>query len=94
LVLKRWPFYFLLFPSLGEWTEWWPKVYTSISEGGLGVRNLHMFNCALLGKLLCAMCMKKRLGEELWWTLNLAIHAVGGVLMSLMGIWGAIMEKY
>jgi hypothetical protein len=38
--------------------------------------------------------MKKRLGEELWWTLNLAIHAVGGVLMSLMGIWGAIMEKY
>jgi hypothetical protein len=55
---------------------------------------LHMFNCALLGKLLCAMCMKKRLGEELWWTLNLAIHAVGGVLMSLMGIWGAIMEKY
>jgi hypothetical protein len=29
------------------------------------------------------MCIKERLGGELWWTLNFAIHGVGGVLMSL-----------
>jgi hypothetical protein len=31
------------------------------------------------------MGMKERLGEELWWTSNLAVHAVCGVLMSLVG---------
>jgi hypothetical protein len=30
----------------------WSKVCTRISEGGLGIRNLMMFNCALLGKWL------------------------------------------
>lgn len=30
----------------------WLKVCTTISEGGLGIRNSMMFNCALLGKWL------------------------------------------
>jgi hypothetical protein len=30
----------------------WSKVYTPISEGGLGIRNFVMFNRALLGKWL------------------------------------------
>jgi hypothetical protein len=36
------------------------------------------------------MCMRERLGGELWWTLNLAIRRVSGVLMSLLGCmrWG------
>jgi hypothetical protein len=28
----------------------WTKVCTPIREGGLGIRNLRMFNCALIGK--------------------------------------------
>jgi hypothetical protein len=28
----------------------WDKVCSPIFEGGLGIRNLRMFNCALLGK--------------------------------------------
>jgi hypothetical protein len=34
------------------------------------------------------MCMRERLGGELWWTLNLAVRGVGGVLMSLLGRMG------
>jgi hypothetical protein len=30
----------------------WAKVCSSIFEGGLGIRNLMLFNCALLGKWL------------------------------------------
>jgi hypothetical protein len=30
----------------------WSKVCTPISEGRLGIKNLLMFNCALLGKCL------------------------------------------
>jgi hypothetical protein len=29
--------------------------------------------------------MRKRLVRELWWTLNLAVRGVGGVLMCLLG---------
>jgi hypothetical protein len=31
-----------------------------------------------------AMCMRERRGGELWWTLNLAAHGMGGVRMSLL----------
>lgn len=41
----------------------WAKVCSLISEGGLGIRNLRMFNFALLGKWL------RRYGTErdVWW---------------------------
>jgi hypothetical protein len=32
--------------------------------------------------------MRERFGRELWWTLNLVVCWVGGVLMSLMGHMG------
>jgi hypothetical protein len=37
----------------------WSKVFSPISKGDLGVQNLRIFNCALLGKWLCM--------EEAWW---------------------------
>jgi hypothetical protein len=46
----------VLWGRLGEEFKYhlmsWSKVCTLISEGGLGIRNLMMFNCALLGKWL------------------------------------------
>jgi hypothetical protein len=32
-----------------------------------------------------AMCMRNRLGEKLWWTLNLTVCGVASVLVSLFG---------
>jgi hypothetical protein len=64
----------------------WSKVCSSITEGGLGVQNFLMFNRALLGKRLWRYVHgRDRLGGELWWSLNLAVRGVGGVLMSLLG---------
>jgi len=40
----------------------WSKVCSSMSEGGLGVRNLLMFNHALLGWLWCYVYKR-----EAWW---------------------------
>jgi hypothetical protein len=34
------------------------------------------------------MCMRERLSGELWWTLNLTVHGVGGVQMNLLGCMG------
>jgi hypothetical protein len=30
------------------------------------------------------LCMRERLGGELWWTLNLAVRGVSGVLMGFL----------
>jgi hypothetical protein len=35
-----------------------------------------------------AMCMRVKHGGELWWTLNMAVHGMGEVLMNLMGRMG------
>jgi hypothetical protein len=34
------------------------------------------------------MCLGERLGEELWWTIDLAVCVVGSFLMSLLGHMG------
>jgi hypothetical protein len=45
----------------------WSKVCLSISEEGLGIRNLQMFNCAFLGKWFWHYGLEReRLGGE-WW---------------------------
>jgi hypothetical protein len=31
------------------------------------------------------MGLRERLGGEWWWTLNMAVHGEGGVLVSLLG---------
>jgi hypothetical protein len=41
----------------------WAKVCSSISEGGLGIRNLRMFNHTLLGKWLWRFGIEK----DAWW---------------------------
>jgi hypothetical protein len=61
----------------------WSKVWFSISEKGLGVRNLQMFNRALLGK-----CLWHVHEGEAWWKLNFAVCVVGVVLMSMLGRMG------
>jgi hypothetical protein len=42
----------------------WCKVYYPIIEGGLGVQNLYVFNCALLGKCLCRYKHERGLVES------------------------------
>jgi hypothetical protein len=41
----------------------WSKVCSLISEGGLGIKNLMVFNHALLGKLLWGYGLER----EAWW---------------------------
>jgi hypothetical protein len=53
-----------------------------------------MFNRAFLGNGYGAVSMRERTCGEWWWTLNLTLGGVGGVLMSLCGIWGGVMEVY
>jgi hypothetical protein len=65
--------------SLGKLDQGFSLVY----EGGFGVRNLLISDRALLENGYGAVSMRERLGGKLWWTLNLAVCGVGGVLMSL-----------
>jgi hypothetical protein len=62
----------------------WSKVCLSIYEGGLGIWNLIGLNHVFLGKWLWRYDLRERFGGECSWTLNLAIHGVGGVLLSLL----------
>jgi hypothetical protein len=39
------------------------------------------------------MCMGEKLSGELWWTLNLVVHRMGDVLVSLMGVWNCVYTK-
>jgi hypothetical protein len=64
----------------------WSKVFSPISEKGLGVRNLRMFNRALLGKCLWRYVHK----SEAWWRVNLIALRLGGVLLICL----ACMEEY
>jgi len=69
-----------LWGGLGEEVKFhlvnWAKVCTPISEGGLGIRNLVMFNRALLGKWLWRFGLER----DAWWR---------GVIDSKFGsMWG------
>jgi len=68
----------------------WSKLCSSIFEGGLGIRNLRIFNRALLGKCLWLMCMRERHSGKLLWMLNLVVHGVGGARLIPLGLsgWG------
>jgi hypothetical protein len=65
----------------------WSKVYSPISERGLGIQNLRIFNRALLGKSCDVMCMRERLGGKLLYMLNLVVIGVGGVLLIGVRLW-------
>jgi hypothetical protein len=71
-----------LWGGLGEEFKYhlvsWSKVCSPISEGGLGIRNLMVFNRALLGKWL----WRYGLEREAWWRL-----AVDSKYGSLWGGW-------
>jgi hypothetical protein len=54
------------------------KVCTRISEGGLGIRNLMLFNCALLGKWLWRFGIER----DAWWRV-----AVDSKFGNLWGRW-------
>jgi hypothetical protein len=66
----------------------------SFSKGGLKIRNLLMFNRTLLDKWFGAMGLRDRLGGEWWWTLNLAVHEAGDVLLGLLERLGGAMKEY
>jgi hypothetical protein len=54
------------------------KICSPIFEGGLGIRNLRAFNCALLGKLLWHFGFE----SDAWWILNTVAYGAGGALSS------------
>jgi len=63
-------------------------------EGGLGVRNLILFNCTLLGKNgFGTMCMREGPYGESLWISNMVACGAGGVLMRFMGRMGWVCEK-
>ena len=45
----------------------WKKVCEPIQSGGLGIKNLVLFNHAFLGKWLWRYAVKGRLCGEEWW---------------------------
>jgi hypothetical protein len=59
----------------------WSKVCTPISEGGLGIRNLMLFNRALLGKWLWQFGSER----DAWWRV-----AVDSKFGNLWGRWCSI----
>jgi hypothetical protein len=63
----------------------WAKVCTPISKGGLGIRNLVLFNRALLGKWLWRFG-RERDGGELRWIPSMVVCGVGGAPVRLQGL--------
>jgi hypothetical protein len=53
----------------------WSKVCSHIYEGSLGIRNLRIFNWALLEKWLWRYAHEReRLGEKLLWMLSIVVR--------------------
>jgi hypothetical protein len=63
----------------------WSKVCTPISEGGLGIRNLVMFNCALLSKWSWRFGIER----DAWWRVM-----VDSKFGSLWGGWCSIERAF
>jgi hypothetical protein len=63
----------------------WSKICTMISSGGLGVRNVLMFNRGLLGNGYGIIPQRGRFCGDQLWKLNMIACGEGGVPMRFLG---------
>jgi hypothetical protein len=77
-----------LWGGLGEEFKYhlvsWSKVCSPISEGGLGIRNLRIFNRALLEKWLWHYAHEREVGGNLLWMLSMVLKGFRVVLIDCL----------